>query len=329
MGQSMRILIAYDGSECAINAIEDLRRAGLPRNADVLVFAVDEILMPPPSSYEFAALPNHAELLPRLRKAVARSYERASQSLLAKRDLAHEGSHRLRSIFSEWRIFAEAVAGTPALEIVSRAHEWSADLVVVGSHGRSALGRLILGSVSHRVVNECRSSVRVARIREPFPDTHRPPHLVIGFDGSAHSQQAVRAVANRTWPAGTRAHIVMAQKGADIIRVTDTPLATDVATDRNEGEATTKLRISIEEAIKTLNATTHLEVELRAIERDPKQALIRAAEEFDADCIFVGSRGESRGLFQKLLLGSVSTAVVNDAHCSVEVVHPMTKGVKV
>ena len=39
------------------------------------------------------------------------------------------------------------------------------DLIVVGSHGRSALGRFMLGSVSQKVVTEAHCSVRVARGR--------------------------------------------------------------------------------------------------------------------------------------------------------------------
>jgi nucleotide-binding universal stress UspA family protein len=47
--------------------------------------------------------------------------------------------------------------------------------------------------------------------------------------------------------------------------------------------------------------------------------LLEEAEEWGADCIFVGSRGSHEPL-AGLLLGSVSTAVVARAHCSVEVV---------
>src|SRR6266508_3430853 len=51
---------------------------------------------------------------------------------------------------------------------------------------------------------------------------------------------------------------------------------------------------------------------------EPKSLLLSAAVSWDTDCIFVGARGLTR--FERLLLGSVSTAVVTRAHCSVEVV---------
>lgn len=42
----MKILIAYDGSSCANSALEDLRRAGLPRLAEAAVLSVSELWMP-------------------------------------------------------------------------------------------------------------------------------------------------------------------------------------------------------------------------------------------------------------------------------------------
>src|SRR5262245_11487665 len=46
----MKILIAYDGSECAESAIDDLKRAGLPRRAEAIVLTIAEELIPMPAS---------------------------------------------------------------------------------------------------------------------------------------------------------------------------------------------------------------------------------------------------------------------------------------
>jgi nucleotide-binding universal stress UspA family protein len=51
---------------------------------------------------------------------------------------------------------------------------------------------------------------------------------------------------------------------------------------------------------------------------EPEHLLIEEAETLQADCIFVGARGLGR--VGRFLLGSVSTAVVSDAKCSVEIV---------
>ena len=52
---------------------------------------------------------------------------------------------------------------------------------------------------------------------------------------------------------------------------------------------------------------------------DPKRELCKAAEEWGADCIFVGSAGFSNRI-ERFVLGSISAAVAARAHCSVEVV---------
>jgi len=50
-----------------------------------------------------------------------------------------------------------------ATGIVDQAKVLHCDLIVIGSHGRSAMGRLMLGSVAHQVLNESSMAVLVAR----------------------------------------------------------------------------------------------------------------------------------------------------------------------
>ena len=86
-------------------------------------------------------------------------------------------------------------AGSPAHEVLNLAREWDPRLIVVGSHGRSALGRFVLGSVSQKVLTEAQTSVRVAR---PTTGTGASAaRIVVGVDGSAGAEEAVRAVAAR------------------------------------------------------------------------------------------------------------------------------------
>jgi hypothetical protein len=48
----MKVLVAYDGSERADAALDDLRRAGLPSDAQIKVLSVVENWLPPPSGLE-------------------------------------------------------------------------------------------------------------------------------------------------------------------------------------------------------------------------------------------------------------------------------------
>ncbi|HEX4180354.1 MAG TPA: universal stress protein, partial [Caulobacteraceae bacterium] len=55
--------------------------------------------------------------------------------------------------------------GHPAEEIVAAAQAWSADLIVIGSHGRSALTQVLLGSVAEAVMRNAPCPVLVVRGR--------------------------------------------------------------------------------------------------------------------------------------------------------------------
>lgn len=57
--------------------------------------------------------------------------------------------------------------GDPRSAIVDEAGEWGADLIVVGSHGRTGVKRWLLGSVAGAIVSHAPCSVEVVRRREP------------------------------------------------------------------------------------------------------------------------------------------------------------------
>jgi nucleotide-binding universal stress UspA family protein len=59
------------------------------------------------------------------------------------------------------------VEGDPASEIIKFADETGTELIVTGSHGRSGLLHLFLGSVSRKVLNEAKCPVMIVRRAEP------------------------------------------------------------------------------------------------------------------------------------------------------------------
>ena len=77
--------------------------------------------------------------------------------------LAQRGSKRVQQLFPGWQVSHEVRNGSPGFELLNCAREWSPDLIVVGSHGHTALGRFVLGSVSQKVLTEASTSVHVGR----------------------------------------------------------------------------------------------------------------------------------------------------------------------
>jgi nucleotide-binding universal stress UspA family protein len=289
MTNRMKILVAYDGSGCADAALDDLRRAGLPADAHIKVLSVVENWLPPPSGLEII---EHID---------------RDQEYLA---LARRGGIRLVSMAPGWDVKSESGAGSPATEIVEKADEWGADLVVVGSHGRTALGQFFFGSVSQKVLHEAHCSVRVARGRIEEPDT--PVRLIVGVDGSDDAAAAVEAVAARKWPAGSEARIVNATWAMP--QITSHRMVGPITEWIIEEKA--RVKKMIDEAIGKLSAAA-LRTDAVVKEEEPKRLLVAEAESWGADCIFVGARGMGR--IERFLLGSVSSAVAARAHCSVEI----------
>ena len=282
MKKISRLLIACNGSDCSDAMLQDLRRAGLPAAAEAVVATIAYVFVPPDSEVnETISGPAAALVRPSQLRAT-----KAVESALA---MAEQTAVRIRDDFPGWSIRAEAEGGTPAWELVQMADLLDVDLIVIGSHGHStAGGRLILGSVSQRVLYDAPCPVRVARRVERPSDG--PIRIVIGFNGSADAEPALNAVTLRSWPPGTEARSISVGK----------------VPSKSIGVAEERLRA----AGLIASVVSHA--------GDPATVLVQEAESWGADSIFVGTRNVHG--FQHLLHGSVSAAVAARAHCSVEVV---------
>jgi nucleotide-binding universal stress UspA family protein len=285
----MKVMVAYDGSECADAAIDDLRNAGLPGDARFKVLSVVESWLPPPSALEFIEHVDHDD----------------EYMALAKR-----GATRLRSIQPSWDVDVELGAGSPATAIIEKADEWAPDLIVVGSHGRGAVGRLFFGSVSQKVLNEAHCSVRVSRGRVEGDTT--PLRLILAVDGSKGSEIAARSVASRHWPRGSEVRVVNAAWTAP--SVTPPRASTQIVNWLVQENA--RVRVAVDAAVAWLEAAG-LKAEAVIKEGSPIEVLLGEAESWGAHCVFLGARGMGR--IERLLIGSVSSTVAARAHCSVEI----------
>jgi nucleotide-binding universal stress UspA family protein len=315
MKQSMKVLVAYDGSPYAGAALADLRRSGLPRDSSILVATVSEVFPPaPPSSGEEATEAVLASS--RVSTALARAHERAIKARGDAHQTAAGACERVRALGRSWEVSAEALSGAPAREIIRRAQEWRADLVVAGTQGLSAIGRFLLGSVSKSVAADAHCSVRVAR--PAARRAHAPgPRLVVGIDGSPGAAKAVRAFGRRAWPRGAEVLLVAVDDGTGPHRLADLPTSIDPLFGGDDGAGPVNARLMAEAAGVLLRAEG-LNASVEVLQGDPRLVLPERAQEWGADCVFVGSRGAD-GERDETGLGGVATALVTGAPCSVEV----------
>ena len=311
-----KLLIGYDGSDCADDALNDLHRAGLPDdNVEALLLAVADVWPEAPG-------PDYARVYPKQ----AEQAQRLADAMLADARLAvTDAAKPLARAFPGWSVRGEAVGDSPYWGLVMKAQQWQADLLVVGSHGRGAIGRLVLGSVSQNAVLYADCSVRIGRCRADAKHEHdaehdaeqaapptRPVRILIGWDGSPDAERAVRAVARRSWPRDSECRLVTA---VDARLETLLAAGKSPEADAEDRDALLKRAATAAEELRNSGLLVGDPLMDRA---DPKDLLVREADSWRADCIFVGAKGLSR--IQRVLLGSVSAAVAARAKCSVEIV---------
>ena len=147
----MKILIATDGSDYSKAAVEECCRMVIrPENTEVLIV----------SSYE-DAYPIMAEPF-----AISADYYQKLDDAVSEMaaNFVEEAKKMVLDAFpsAKFSVETEVLRGPPDQQIIDKAEEWNADLIVVGSHGRGFWGRL-LGSVSNGVVHHATCSVLVVR----------------------------------------------------------------------------------------------------------------------------------------------------------------------
>lgn len=295
----MKILIAYDGSDCADAAIEDLSRAGLPEASEALILTGTETWQPKDlekesfgDNFGFAG----SETFKQMRAA---AWEKIAEG----EKLAESASLLVSQKFPTWQVRHKTVGGFAEWGIVEEANEFKPDLIVVGSHGRGGVKRFFLGSVSLKVLSEAKCSVRVARaLSDRAAGDDSPLRLVVAVDGSPDSANAVEAVLRRDWLPETSVRLISAVESLPFsVLLGELPRA-----EKLREQAAEKLKE------KGLHVSTVIEFG-RA-----KNVIVEEAEKWGADAIFIGAKGHS--LVERVLLGSVSYAVAARAHCTVEVV---------
>lgn len=148
----MKILLAVDDSPFSLAAADEVLTEFRPAETEVQVLSVVDTgkLLPPMDAYGV-----HAMFVEEVAALMEEWREEAKQAIdLAVKKLSSAG-------FPTKGVLLE---GEVKACILDYADEWNADLIVLGSHGRKGLDRLLLGSVSETILRHARCSVRVVRI---------------------------------------------------------------------------------------------------------------------------------------------------------------------
>lgn len=151
-----KILVPVDGSSASTRGLEEaIRLVKQTQGTLRILHAVDELLM----DSSFLTPEYYDKWIEGIRQG-GKKVLREAQAFARKRDVDAEP------------VFIEAI-GRPASEIIlEQARLWPADLIVMGTHGRRGVRRLLMGSDAELVLRK--SSVPVMLVREPVESTWTP-----------------------------------------------------------------------------------------------------------------------------------------------------------
>jgi nucleotide-binding universal stress UspA family protein len=211
-------------------------------------------------------------------------------------------------------------AGDAATEILAQARNMDADLLVIGTHGRSGFDRLVLGSVTEKVLRRAACPVLSVPPRAPGAS----PSAAISFkrilcpvDFSDSSMNALRYATSLGQEAAAHLTLlhVMEYDPRQAPELYDT-LVSDarltIAESRERSQAISRERL---DTALSDEARTYCSVDTIVADGKPYREILRVADERHADLIVIGVRGRSP--MDLMLFGSTTQHVVRLARCPV------------
>jgi nucleotide-binding universal stress UspA family protein len=280
------ILVGVDGSPPAKVAVDWAAREATMRNLPLtIVYVAPSALVP-------AVIP--------MPEGLAERVQEHGRAVLKEARSTAEEAARSNPIRIETEIVSAAVLPT----LIDRSKD--ADMIVVGCRGLGALARRLLGSVSWGLVHHAHCPVAVIHDEDPMmPHPSKAP-VVVGIDGSAASDRATEIAFEEASLRGV--DLVAIHSWSDFAAFELPPGQWDEM--KKDAEET------LEKALQGWQ-TRCPQVNVRRIVTldQPAHQLIEQSE--SAQLTVVGSHG--RGGFAGMLLGSVSSTVVQSARMPVVV----------
>jgi nucleotide-binding universal stress UspA family protein len=283
MAKYRKILVAYDGSASARNALVQASRLARQDKSWIKVLAV----MP---SYE-----GDLELIgvSNIKETMAGP----GQKLLAE---AQEIANA-----EDVHILTNLEQGEPYDRIVHIADDENCDLIVMGRRGRSHIEREMVGGVTARVIGHTTKDVLVI----PAQAELNWENVLLATDGSPYSAAAVK-----------KAFAITKDRGSKLtaVSVTYTNDEFSALAPESVNELTSRARVLLD-GIKKQADAEGIPFQSAIKEGEPYDEIRALADEIAASLIIMGSHGR-KGL-TRLLMGSVTEHVIGLAACPVLVSH--------
>lgn len=228
--------------------------------------------------------------------------------------MRHFAADSIPELPADFRVRQAAFAHEAILEAVA---DVEADLLVMGTHGRSGVRHLLLGSVTEKVIRRAPCPTLVVPPRaggEPVRGPVDCRQIVCPVDFSPGSLAAVAQAIQVAQETGARLLLLHAVEMPPTFP--DLPPAADAAVMAAQVEADALRRLH---ELVPATARAYCTVETAVVEGQAYREILRCAVDRHADLIVMGVQG--RGAVDLLLFGSTTSHVIRAALCPVLVVH--------
>lgn len=218
------------------------------------------------------------------------------------------------------RVRSLVVAGDPASVIVDEAAHHHADAIILATHGRSGLGRLLYGSVAEAVLENSTVPVFLAKVsRGRLTLTTVGTKILVPLDGSALAEEALPHAVDLARALGAKLHLVRVVVPAHTYWAGEMAAFSYVSPtmiDDEEREATSYLDDLVARCqTEGVAATRSVRVENAAL------GIVATAEDEGVSFIVMATHGRT-GLM-RTLLGSVALQVLHESDVPILLVHPL------
>jgi nucleotide-binding universal stress UspA family protein len=298
-----RILCPIDFSEFSLDALRHGLELARWYSAELFLLHVYQVSQPPPVE---ALLDTQSAFIGFDPKRIAEEVRGFCAPLLA-----HSG----RTVEVVVR------SGDPAREIRTEAARLPADLLILGTHGRSGFERLFLGSVTEKVVRSTR--VPVLTIPPPVREPGSPLYKTIlcPLEFSPASIRALEYALSLAKEVDARLILLHAMEDAPLDGDTLDDLTVSEYYRQLEQDAVARLRAVVPDA-----ARVWARPEERIIRGRAHQGIIKAVADEGVDLVVMGVQGKS--VVNRLVFGSTTHRVIREAGCPVLTLHSGDGGVQ-
>ena len=208
--------------------------------------------------------------------------------------------------------------GKPFLETIQVAKENSVDLLVIGTHGRAGVDRVILGSVAERIVRKASCPVMVIKGIK-YAGFKR---IIVPIDFSDCSRKALEYAIATAGAHNSRLTILHVYEESFIEPYVNAANSEEEA-DEIMKEIERINETKYDEFLKTIDLSS-VEYDKLLVKGVPETEIVETAMEQQADLVVMGTHG--RAGIKHILIGSTAEEVVRTVHCDIIILKPEKPG---